>query len=73
MTDPRRSLQIMMERRGLLALYLSRRIGRNAAFVQQYLAGRFAKLNEDDQFAIAQELRMPERCLEARDPWSPIG
>lgn len=51
---------------------LSRLIGRNAAYLQQYTTrGSPKRLAEDDRRILAQHFAINERELGARDPWAP--
>lgn len=51
---------------------LSTRIGRNAAYLQQYVGrGTPRRLPEPERLALAMILQVDERLLGARDPWSP--
>ncbi|WP_342657150.1 hypothetical protein NPJ82_09350 [Sphingomonas sp. NY01] len=51
---------------------LSRSIGRNDAYLQQYVArGTPRRLPEDERRKLAMILQVDERLLGARDPWSP--
>lgn len=52
---------------------LSRLIGRNDAFVQQWLErGTPRKLDEDDRLRMAMALDVDEVQLGARMPWRPV-
>jgi hypothetical protein len=51
---------------------LSRLIGRNVAYLQQFVRrGTPRRLPEDERLALAQLFQVDERELGARDPWSP--
>lgn len=51
---------------------LSIRIGRNVAYLQQFVKrGTPRRLPEDERRALAIILQVDERLLGARDPWSP--
>ncbi|MHA3840419.1 hypothetical protein ACX0GZ_04270 [Sphingomonas aestuarii] len=51
---------------------LSRLLGRNPAYLQQFVARSSPKrLDEDDRLKLAQFFQIDERELGARDPWSP--
>jgi transposase-like protein len=51
---------------------LSRKIGRNAAYLHQFVErGTPARLPEDARLSLAQHWQIDERRLGARDPWSP--
>jgi transposase-like protein len=58
--------------RGASLASLSRMIGRNAAYLQQYVErGSPRRLGEDDRLALAQHFMVDERELGAREPWAP--
>lgn len=72
MTDPRASLAQLAAERGESLAALSRLIGRNEAYLQQFIArGIPRKLDEDDRLTLARYLGVDERLLGARDPWTP--
>ncbi|WP_205411698.1 hypothetical protein [Sphingomonas carotinifaciens] len=51
---------------------LSTRIGRNVAYLQQFVKrGTPRRLPEDERRALAMILQVDERLLGARDPWAP--
>lgn len=51
---------------------LSTRIGRNVAYLQQFVRrGTPRRLPEDERLALAMILQVDERLLGARDPWIP--
>jgi hypothetical protein len=51
---------------------LSRMIGRNPAYLQQFVRrGTPRRLPEDERLALAQYFNISERLLGARDPWEP--
>ncbi|MEH3046525.1 hypothetical protein [Sphingomonas adhaesiva] len=51
---------------------LSRKIGRNEAYLQQYVGrGSPRRLPEEERRMLAIVLNIDERRLGARDPWSP--
>lgn len=51
---------------------LSRLIGRNDAYLQQFIRrGTPERLAEDDRLKLAQHFRIDERLLGAREPWTP--
>lgn len=51
---------------------LSRKIGRNVAYLQQYIErGTPKRLPEEERRMLAIALEIDERRLGARDPWSP--
>lgn len=58
--------------RGESLASLSRLIGRNAAYLQQFIErGTPRRLPEDIRLALAQHWQMDERQLGAREPWRP--
>lgn len=60
--------------RGESLASLSCLIGRNAAYLQQYVTrGSPRKLDEDDRRLLAQRLQIDERELGAQEPWSPTN
>ncbi|RVT90208.1 helix-turn-helix domain-containing protein [Sphingomonas crocodyli] len=51
---------------------LSRRLGRDPAYLQQYVKrGSPKRLDDLDRLFLANTLMVDERVLGARDPWSP--
>ena len=51
---------------------LSMLLGRNEAYLQQFVArGTPRRLAEDDRLFLAKRFLIDERELGARDPWSP--
>jgi hypothetical protein len=51
---------------------LSRMVGRNVAYLQQFVErGTPRQLPEDVRLALAQHWQIDERLLGARDPWTP--
>lgn len=51
---------------------LSTKIGRNVAYLQQFVKrGTPRRLPEDERRALAMILQVDERLLGARDPWTP--
>jgi len=73
MNDPHRlRLTMLAADRGASLAALSRMIGRNAAYLQQYVErGTPRRLGEDDRLALAQHFMVDERELGAREPWTP--
>lgn len=70
--EARANLREAIAARGHSLGALSRMIGRNAAYLQQYLErGSPARLDEDDRLRLAMFLDIDERQLGARDPWKP--
>lgn len=59
--------------RGFDLSTLSRLIGRNPAYMQQFVRrGSPRRLPEEERLRLAMALDIDERELGARDPWSPI-
>lgn len=53
---------------------LSRLIGRNVAYLQQFVhRGTPERLGEADRLVLAQHFQVDERRLGARVPWTPAG
>ncbi|TZG27126.1 hypothetical protein [Sphingomonas montanisoli] len=69
----RERIKFLAAQRGTTLLDLSKRIGRNEAYLQQFIErGSPRRLREDDRLHLAMALDVDERLLGARDPWSPI-
>lgn len=73
MRDPiRQTVAARVEARGYSLAAASIAIGRNPAFLHQYLArGTPRRLGEDERLRLAMLLDLDERELGARDPWRP--
>jgi hypothetical protein len=72
--DVRATLTQLADDRGESLASLSRLIGRNAAYLQQYIErGTPKQLAENDRLTLAQFFQVDERLLGARDPWTPAG
>jgi len=71
--DPiRQTVAARVEARGLSLSAASCAIGRNPAYLQQYLTRRSPRrLGEDERLRLAMLLDVDERELGAREPWSP--
>lgn len=66
------NLRRLIDAHGISMAALSRMIGRNAAYVQQFVAkGSPERLPERERLILAQFFGVDERELGARDPWSP--
>ena len=53
---------------------LSRLIGRNVAYLHQFVhRGTPERLDEADRLVLAQHFQVDERLLGARDPWVPAA
>lgn len=62
----------MAAERGETLRSLSIAIGRNEAYLQQFIRrGTPDRLPEDERLKLAQALWIDERKLGARDPWHP--
>lgn len=73
-TNPRQRLREIAGKRGVSLAKLSRIIGRNPAYLQQFVVkGSPRRLPEIERRHLAIYLDIDERELGARDPWSPIG
>jgi hypothetical protein len=70
--SPRQRLSDLSTATSTSLASLSRMLGRNAAYLQQYVErGTPRRLSEDDRLKLAKHFRVDERELGARDPWSP--
>lgn len=70
--DPRQTLAALVQRHGDSLAALSRWLGRNDAYLQQFITrGSPRRLNEDDRRMLARYYGIDERQLGARDPWRP--
>lgn len=70
--DVRAEVERLIEAHGDSLVYLSRLLGRNVAWMQQYLRrGTPERLSEDDRLKLAMHWRIDERRLGAREPWRP--
>jgi len=73
-TDPRAALERLIEERGEDYASLSRLIGRNAAYVQQFVKrGTPKRLAEDDRRLLARYFDVPESLLGGRDSLPAAG
>ncbi len=71
-TAVRANLQRLADEHGDTLQSLSVLLGRNHAYLQQFVQRGSPKvLAEDDRLALAQHFRVDERLLGARDPWTP--
>jgi len=72
--DPRETLERLLKERGEDFAGLSRLIGKNPAYIQQFIKrGTPRKLDEDDRRTIARYLGVSEQLLGAPDPQQPDG
>ncbi|QNE31169.1 hypothetical protein F1C10_03920 [Sphingomonas sp. NBWT7] len=70
--EPRTVVQRKAEEQGTSLHALSLKIGRNAAYLHQWVHRRSPKrLPDNDRLHLAMALNIDERLLGARDPWSP--
>lgn len=70
--DPRHCLPTLAADRGHSLASLSRFVGKNDAYLQQFIMrGSPRRLPEDIRLKLAQRLQVDERLLGARDPWMP--
>jgi phage repressor protein C with HTH and peptisase S24 domain len=70
--DPRSALQRLIEEKGEDYSSLSRLLGRNAAYIQQYIKrGNPKKLAEDDRRLLARYFGVSEALLGGPDPAAP--
>lgn len=68
----RATIERLSAERGDSFAMLSRMLGRNDAYMQQFVRrGIPARLAEDDRLKLAQHFSIDERELGARDPWKP--
>ena len=71
-SDPRAVVQREADAQGTSLNALSHRIGRNAAYLHQWIhRGIPKRLPDQDRLHLAMALNIDERLLGARDPWSP--
>lgn len=70
----RRTVARLVRDRGLDLASVSRMIGRNDAYLQQFVKrGTPRRLPEQERLHLAIALNVDERELGARDPWSPVA
>lgn len=70
----RARVQQLASARGVSLAFLSRLVGKNASYLQQYVTrGSPKRLGEDERLALAQFFNVDERALGAREPWSPTS
>jgi hypothetical protein len=68
----RKNLERLAIERGESLGALSRLIGRNDAYLQQFIRrGTPSRLAEDDRLKLAQFFQIDERIFGAREPWTP--
>lgn len=72
MTEPRTRLRQLVDANGDSLSALSRMLGRNVAYLQQYIErGTPRLLAERDRRVLARYFGIDERELGAEDPWRP--
>ena len=72
MNRPQQRVAQLAAERGRSLSDLSRQIGRNVAYLQQFIhRGTPRRLPEDERRHLAMILNVDERELGARDPWRP--
>lgn len=72
--NPRVRLPQLANEQGRSLASLSATIGRNPAYLQQFVArGSPRRVPEDERRHLAIVLNVDERELGARDPWCPSG
>ncbi len=70
--DVRGRLQKLADERGVSLAGLSRLVGKNASYLQQFVTrGSPKRLGEDERLRLAQFFGIDERELGAREPWTP--
>lgn len=70
--EVRAALVALAEDRGDSLSSLSRLIGRNVAYLHQFVnRGTPERLDEADRLVLAQHFQVDERRLGAREPWTP--
>lgn len=68
----RSRLEQLATEQGRSLAELSRLLGRNVAYLQQFVRrGTPERLDEDDRLRLAQLFQIDERELGAREPWRP--
>ncbi len=68
----RENLKRITAEQGASLSDLSRKLGRNQAYLSQYVTrGSPRRLPEDERRHLAMALNVDERLLGARDPWTP--
>lgn len=73
-SNPRAVVQREADAQGTSLNALSIRIGKNAAYLQQWIQrGSPKQLPEEERRNLAIALNIDERLLGARDPWSPVA
>ena len=71
--SPRENHVRLAAERGESLASRSALIGRNAAYLQQFvMRGSPKRLADDDRLRLAKFLNVDERLLGARDPWQPV-
>jgi hypothetical protein len=74
-TEPaeiRAKVVYLAEQRSVSLASLSRLVGKNASYLQQFVTkGSPKRLGEDERLVLAQFFGVDERELGAREPWRP--
>jgi len=71
-SDVRKAVARIAAERGESLTSLSRVVGRNVAYLQQFVErGVPKRLGEAERLALAMHWRIDERELGAREPWRP--
>lgn len=72
--EVRATLRALAAEHGDSLAGLSKLLGRNPAYLQQFVTrGSPKRLDEDDRLMLAQRFQVDERRLGAREPWTPAG
>lgn len=67
-----RTIERYIARKGTSYAAVSRMIGKNEAYLQQFVKrGTPRRLGEDERLLLARFFNIDERELGAREPWSP--
>ncbi len=70
--DVRTRVQQLADARGVSLAGLSRLVGKNASYLQQFITkGSPKRLGEDERLLLAKFFSVDERELGAREPWVP--
>jgi lambda repressor-like predicted transcriptional regulator len=71
--DVRARVQQLADERGVSLAGLSRLVGKNPSYLQQFVTrGSPKRLGEDERLLLAKFFGVDERELGARDPWTPV-
>lgn len=70
--DPRARVQQLASSRRVSLASLSRLVGKNSSYLQQFITkGSPKRLGEDERLKLARFFGIDERELGAREPWQP--